>query len=130
MEEILNKILVSILALLILNCSVEMPHPSIHTYWDGEDYVEDLSFNDIESIYELVTECWMGLKDHVPEAEDEDSDEIKTGGLFDWIINNTTTSIKQAIFPVCDINSTKYNNEYYYLFSSTCIQPPDLKYLS
>lgn len=79
-----SKALVALIALLVLNCSVDTAYDPVAMTWDGEEYVEDMSFNDIESIYELVTECWMDLEDFVPEQDDQDGYELgKT--IKDWI---------------------------------------------
>ncbi len=87
MKQVLSKILVSIVALLTLNCSIEVAHPTSAKNWNGEDFVEDLTYNDIESIYELVTECWMDVEDHVPETNDDDSDELKPVKDNSWLVN-------------------------------------------
>ena len=80
----LSKALVALIALLVLNCSVDTAYDPVAMKWNGEEYTEDMSFNDIESIYELVTECWMELEDFVPEQDDRDGYELgKT--VKDWI---------------------------------------------
>lgn len=124
MKLILSKILVSILAILTLNCSVEMPHPEQFLRWDGQDYVEDLSFNDIESIYELVTECWLDMEDHVPEQNDDDNDEVKPVNTLSWI------AISPYVFALYDHSVGKqsyppYIDNYYFFYSRKDSPPPD-----
>lgn len=64
--------------------------------WNGHEYTEDLAFNDIESIYELVTECWMDMDDDfVPEQDDDDGYEISKT-LKDW---NCETPVIFSIGP-------------------------------
>lgn len=124
MKLILGKIFVSILAILTLNCSVEMPHPDRFLRWDGKDYVEDLSFNDIESIYELVTECWLDMKDHVPEQNDEDNDEVKPVNNINWI------AISPYVFTLYDHKVGKqsyppYIDHYHFAYNRKDSPPPD-----
>lgn len=85
-KVILSKILLSVIALLVLNCSIEVQHPESDLQWDGTEFADDLSYNDIESVYELVGECWLGIEDLVPETNDDNSDEVKTGKNITWII--------------------------------------------
>ena len=83
-KQRLSKALVAIIALLVLNCSVDTAYDPVAMKWDGKEYSEDATFNDIESIYELVTECWMDMDDFVPEQEEEDGYEL--GKTFkDWV---------------------------------------------
>lgn len=124
MKLILSKILVSILAILTLNCSIEMPHPERYTEWDGDSYVEDLSYNDIESIYELVTECWLDMEDHVPEQNDDDNDDVKPVNTLSWIAEATSPLVfgihhvrKQAYPP--------YIDNYCFFYSRKDSPPPD-----
>lgn len=80
----LSKALVALIALLVLNYSVDTAYDSVPVKWNGQEYAEDLTFNDIESIYELVTECWMDMDDDfVPEHDDDDGYEISKT-LKDW----------------------------------------------
>lgn len=124
MKLILSKILVSVLAILTLNCSVEMQHPEQFLRWDGQDYVEDLSFNDIESIYELVTECWLDMEDHVPEQNDDDNDEVNPLNTLSWI----------ALFPdqfklynghIGEQSYPPYIDHYHFAYNRKDSPPPD-----
>ena len=83
-KHILSKWLVGIIALLVLNCSVDTPFDPVSMEWNGSEYVEAADFNDIESLYELVAECCLDMNDDfVPENDDDDGFEIgKT--LKDW----------------------------------------------
>jgi len=78
------RLLTALLALLILNTSIDTPDPSDTIVWNGEDYVEDLSYNDIESFYELVTEEFLDLEDFVPEHDDDSGDTDKTGKTLSY----------------------------------------------
>jgi hypothetical protein len=66
-EHIIFKGFWLFMALQILNLSVDPPdmHP---------DYVpEDLSYNDMESIVEIVLEQLLDIEDAIPEQDDDDS---------------------------------------------------------
>jgi hypothetical protein len=41
----------------------------------GDDISEDLSYNDIESITELVLEVFIGIENAVPEHDEDDSED-------------------------------------------------------
>jgi hypothetical protein len=58
-----------VLALHILNISIDTPDAK------PASVPEDLSFNDIESVAELVLENWLGIKDAVPEHDESDHEE-------------------------------------------------------
>lgn len=74
----LQKMIVALLALLVLNGSIDTKDLRSATEWNGSDYVEDLSFNDVESMYELVTECLLDMEDFVPEHDDDSGDTDQT----------------------------------------------------
>jgi hypothetical protein len=76
-----------VLALLILNGSIDTRDLHTATFWNGSDYVEDLSFNDVESMYELVTECLLDMEDFVPEHDDDSGDTDKTSKTITHWIN-------------------------------------------
>jgi hypothetical protein len=71
-----SKVLCGIVALLILNSSIDGPATSDIMRWDGNDYTEDLSYNEIETFYELITEGIMDMEDFVPE-HDNDADDTE-----------------------------------------------------
>lgn len=103
----LGRMLIALLALLILNTSIDTPDPADTFRWDGEDYVEDLSYNDIESFYELVTEEMLDMDNQVPEHDEDSGDTDKQGKTLQyWITNELpvlqlkTTETKQRIYPL------------------------------
>jgi len=71
-EHIIFRFLWLVLALHVFNCSVDTP--------DGtpSSKPEDLSINDMETIYELVVEKILGYTNAVPE-HDEPGDEENNG---------------------------------------------------
>ncbi len=82
----MSRLLVSLLALLILNGSIETCNLAPQK-WNGEDYLEDLSYNDIESFYEFFTECVLELEDFVPEQDDND-EERTVKVMKEWIVTS------------------------------------------
>ncbi len=71
-----SKLLCVLLALLVMNSSIDGPAASDKMRWNGDDYTEDLSFNEIETFYELITEEIMDLENFVPE-HDNDADDTE-----------------------------------------------------
>jgi hypothetical protein len=57
------------LALWVLDYSIDVPDPQ------SDSVKEDLSFNDIESISELVFEYVLGWENFVPEHDEDDSED-------------------------------------------------------
>jgi hypothetical protein len=57
------------LAAMILNYSIDVPDPH------NDSVQEDLSYNDMESISELVFEYFLGWDNFVPEHDDDDLDD-------------------------------------------------------
>jgi hypothetical protein len=57
------------LVFLIFNYSIDVPD------YYGDQVTEDLTYNDIESISELVLEVVLQIKDAVPEHDEDDPDE-------------------------------------------------------
>jgi hypothetical protein len=64
-----SKLLLGGLALFLLNTSIDTvdPYP--------EYIAEDLSYNDQESIVELVLETFLGFEDAIAEYDDHDNDD-------------------------------------------------------
>lgn len=126
MPQILSKIIVGIIAILVLNCSIEAPYPQIEKKWDGKDYVEDLSYNDIESIYELVTECWMDMDNHVPEDnDDDDNEDTKVEKDYKWLPPQFSSARKKPGIQVRDIH-TYHEDIYISVIAEYTSPPPDI----
>lgn len=84
-QNILLKYLWIGLALFILNVSIDAPDAF------GDEVAEDLSFNDIESISELILEDFLGIYNACPEHDENDLED--EGGLckkFDFKFNQNT----------------------------------------
>lgn len=68
----LVKIKSLLLALLILNCSVDAPDSNFCLVYQDYQFKEDVSKNDIENLYEFITEMLLGIDNHVTEYDDSD----------------------------------------------------------
>lgn len=73
LKLIISHTLVCMLALLILNYSADFKEPVNYVPSKQKAAIMP-EFNEIESIYELVTECWMDIENHVPEQNNDDND--------------------------------------------------------
>lgn len=69
---LLSKCLWGLMAVYLFNISIDPADPN------PEHIPEDLSFNDQESIVEIVLEQFMGFEDAIKEYDDNDSDNNKT----------------------------------------------------
>lgn len=76
-----TKSLLALLALLVLNSSADTREHLNNYVWNGESYAESPFHNDIESIYELITEITLGWEDHLPEADDSSEEEQGSIGI-------------------------------------------------
>ena len=83
---------ITFLALYMLNCSIDSPdnHPNF--------VAEDLTFNDQESIVELVVEIILGFDETIPEYEDNDNHKhtvkkIRTIDLYSSSLHHFTLII-------------------------------------
>jgi hypothetical protein len=63
-----------LLALLILNFSVDPPDSNFTLIYQNNQVKEDISKNDIENLYEFITEMLLGMDNHVTEYDDSDQE--------------------------------------------------------
>lgn len=104
-EHIVFRFLCLVMALNILNYSVDTPDAQ------AENIPEDLSFNDMESIVEIILEQLLGFDNAIAEIDENDSDEstgitIKKGldfysyqqTAFSFSVFNTMFNCKNGLF--------------------------------
>lgn len=109
------------LSLLIFNYSIDVP--DIYS----DEIAEDLSFNDIESISELVLEVVFECKNAVPEHDEDDQDEKSgfTKKIDAPILQNIVLEKKPFVFIILTKhvfkNIQKFINKPYL---SNLIKPP------
>jgi hypothetical protein len=121
-----SRLLVVLLALLILNGSVDPADPVSAVYWNGDDYVEDVTDNDIESLYELVTEQVLDLDDFVPEHDNDAGDTDKNmKAAYDWLhlsyypdAPKLVVNLASPVYPI-------YTPSFFEVFLSKDCPPPD-----
>jgi hypothetical protein len=115
----LGKTLAFLLAILILNCSVDPPDSEFTLIYQNNQVKEDISKNDIENLYEFITEMLLGIDDHVAEYDDSDQEfEIKKMDLT--ILNDLELHLETfieyiktvyppfSVSPACEFVSSQY----------------------
>jgi|GEM_PF-2056715 hypothetical protein len=75
-KKLLSRLLCGMVALLVLNSSIDTPAASDVMTWDDGAYIENLAYNDMESFFELFTEGLLDLEDFVSE-HDNDADDTE-----------------------------------------------------
>jgi hypothetical protein len=108
-EHIIFRFLWFIIALHILNCSIDTP--------DGipSSQPEDLTINDIETVYELVVEKLLGYENAVPEHDepgDEENNRINAKKTVDFYYSQFSLNLppihKQSAERYCLFKDTYY----------------------
>jgi hypothetical protein len=89
-ENIFVRFTWLVMALLIFNYSIDVPDAF------GDEVAEDLSFNDIESIAELVLENVLGVYDAIPEHDENDLED--EGGFCKKVDYKFNQTINYQIF--------------------------------
>jgi hypothetical protein len=109
------------MGLYLLNISVDTADPN-------PDYIpEDLSFNDQESIIEIVVEKVLGYEDAFKEYDDNDSEDHnrKTNLKIELIVQDIVdSSIKQLLIETSKKTFTDYNTFLTKGFQKLDIPPP------
>lgn len=118
-EHIIFRFLCAVLALHILNISVDTPDAQ------PDNIREDLSINDMESIAEIVLEQVLGIDNAIPEHDESDNNNgkinLKTG--IDFFIQNF--SVKFTDINNCLLNKpSQYKETYSEQFQTELNSPP------
>lgn len=110
-NSVFTKILWGIIGLYLLNISIDPADPN------PEHIPEDLTFNDQESIIEIVLEKVLGYEDAIKEYDDYDTEDhntktnvkidLATHYIVDNNLNQSFVEIKKHKFPEYKINLTK-----------------------
>ncbi|SHH75347.1 hypothetical protein [Wenyingzhuangia marina] len=92
------KFICGFTGLYMLNISIDTTDPN-------PNYIpEDLSFNDQESIIEIVLEKVLGYEDAIEEYDDNDTENYTTKSSLkiDFIVyTNNATSLEKSFFNLC-----------------------------
>lgn len=110
-NSVFTKILWGIIGLYLLNISIDPADPN------PEHIPEDLTFNDQESIIEIVLEKVLGYEDAIKEYDDYDTEDhntktnvkidLATHYIVDNNLNQSFVEIKKHKFPEYKTNLTK-----------------------
>jgi len=121
-KHIVFRIVWVFMALHILNCSIDSPDAQ-------PDYVpENLSYNDIESVAELIIEQIMGFDNIIPEQDEHDTEDggsISIAKILFYcqpfsIFSLTTT---EAVLPSAE-RPIHYRDTYASQFHPEIVPPP------
>jgi hypothetical protein len=110
------------MALHILNCSIDAPDKL-------PDYIpENLSFNDIESISELILEQFMGFENAVEEHEEPDSTDGLSFEVAKIILFYQPSFVFSVPLKVKDFSEEssfcRYQDIHFTLFHPEIVSPP------
>ena len=105
----------------IFNCSVDTPDAQ-------PDYIpEDLSYNDMESVAEIILEKVLSIKDAVAEHEENDEQESNNFSLKKDFSFHDSNRIEYIIFfdyGLHIVSSTNYDEQYSSQFHPEIVPPP------
>jgi len=108
------------MALHIFNCSVDTPDP------EPDSVSEDLSFNDMESVVEIILEQVFGIDNAIAEHDEPDEDAngftIKKG--LDVYNYKPFIKITAVPYKICFFNHSHYKEQFYELFHHEIASPP------
>jgi hypothetical protein len=120
-QHIIFRLFWLFMAAHIFNCSVDTPDAT-------PDYIpEDLTYNDMESVTEIVLEKFFGIENVIAEHDENDTEDGNSFNLKKEIVyshqiiieNNTFFDIGLHI-----IASTKYIEQYSSQFHPEIVPPP------
>jgi hypothetical protein len=97
----LSRMLCGLVALLVLNSSIDTPAASDVMTLDDGWYVEDMSYNDMESFFELFTEGLLDLEDFVAE-HDNDADDTEKQSKVPQFFVDMRPAIPQPPAVICE----------------------------
>jgi len=120
-EHIIFRCLWFVLALHIFNCSADTPDPQ------PESVPEDLSYNDMESIVEIVLEEVLDIDNAIAETDDTDTDgdnglNLKKGLDFSYHQSALKTLFCNTSILVC--KHALYKEKYSEQFHPELTPPP------
>lgn len=101
-NSVFTKVLWGLMALYLINISVDTPDPY------PEHIAEDLSINDQESIIELIVEQILGFENAIKEVDDHDSEEH----------NKTKITKIDLLACVSFVDISKKHHQYSFRFAS------------
>ena len=120
-QHIIFRFFCLVLAIHILNCSVDAPDVR------PENIPEDLSYNDMESVMEIVLENVFEIKDAIAEQDDHDSNgdnnlNFKKQVFFCYCATLETKKIQTNEIQI--IVQTNYDEQFSSQFHPEIVPPP------
>jgi hypothetical protein len=109
------------MAVHIFNCSVDTSDAQ------PESIPEDLSYNDMESVAELVLEKVLDIENAIAEHDENDSEDGNSFDLKKEIVYYPQTKVKSNIFIYNQLHiiaSTDYDEQYRSQFHPEIVPPP------
>ena len=120
-QHIIFRLLWLFMAVHILNFSVDTPDAQ-------PDYVpEDLSYNDMESVVEIMLEKVFDFKDAIAEHDENDTEDGNSFDLKKEIVYYHQTKVENNnifVFGLHIIASTNYEEQYSSQFHPEIVPPP------
>ncbi|WP_460636392.1 hypothetical protein [Larkinella harenae] len=86
MMPFLHRLLCLLMAFHVINLSIDAPD-DVRLDMYGQ-YAEDESFNEMESVGELVLEEWLGFSNIIPEHADPDENSHLPKPFFNWMLSS------------------------------------------
>lgn len=120
-EHIAFRVLWLVMALHIFNCSVDTPDPQ------PDNVPEDLTYNDMESVVEIVLEQVLDINNAIAEKDDTDTDgdiglHLKKGLDFSYHQSALKTLFCKTSIVVC--KHALYKEKYSEQFHPELTPPP------
>ncbi|PKA99478.1 hypothetical protein B0O79_3190 [Flavobacteriaceae bacterium MAR_2009_75] len=122
-NSVFTKILWGLIALHLLNISVDTADPN------PQHIPEDLSFNDQESIIEIVIEKVLGYEDAIKEYDDHDTEDHnkKTNIKIDLTTHSlVANTLNPLLFEAVRRKFPEYNTDLINGFQKLDIPPPKI----
>jgi hypothetical protein len=121
-KYLIFRYLWAFMALHILNCSIDTPDAQ-------PDYIaEDLSYNDIESITELILENILGIENAITEHDESDTEEgysFQMAKIFLYLHSSPVFLTSNTIeFTDLELSDSRYKDIHYSQFHPEIVSPP------
>jgi len=120
-EHIAFRFLWLVMALNILNCSVDTPDAQ------PDNVPEDLTYNDMESIVEVLLEEVFDINNAIAEHDEPDDDNTSNFSLkksVDFSYHQTKDKFLIPITPICLTQKSFYKEQYSEQFHPEIVPPP------
>lgn len=110
-----------VMALHIFNCSVDAPDAQ------PESFPENLTYNDMESVVEIVLEQVFDIKNAITETDDNDNENtssVTAKGPVEWYTPPQSFVLAYPKYFVAIDRTFSYEEKYFKLFHPEIVIPP------